>query len=231
MSQARRSVLVVEDDASIRELLRLHLDLAGFTIDEAENGKKALDRARTTPFDLVLLDVMLPGLDGVSVCRAIRNAGPNVDTPILMLTARDGESDKVLGLESGADDYLTKPFGVRELMARIGALMRRHHRGSSEAVRGRAVHVHFKVRVPGDNGRIDEFTSQLYFSDQLTDRVHRAQPYAAHKGQRLLNSRDMIFREGGTRLVLPVVEEGGGYAATYRIAMRLSRQVVSLTIQ
>jgi hypothetical protein len=85
--------------------------------------------------------------------------------------------------------------------------------------------------VPGDNGRIDEFTSQLYFSDQLTDRVHRAQPYAAHKGQRLLNSRDMIFREGGTRLVLPVVEEGGGYAATYRIAMRLSRQVVSLTIQ
>jgi protocatechuate 3,4-dioxygenase beta subunit len=85
---------------------------------------------------------------------------------------------------------------------------------------GRAVHVHFKVRVPGDNGRIDEFTSQLYFSDELTDRVHRAQPYAAHKGQRLVNSRDMIFREGGTQLVLPVVEEDGGYAARYRIAMR-----------
>ncbi len=123
----RRRVLVVEDDAAIRELLRLHLDLAGFVIDEAEDGRKALDRARSTPFDLVLLDVMLPGLDGVSVCRAVRNAGANVDTPILMLTARDGESDKVLGLESGADDYLTKPFGVRELMARIGALMRRHH--------------------------------------------------------------------------------------------------------
>ena len=129
-----RRVLVVEDDASIRELLRLHLDLAGFTIDEAEEGRSALERARATPFDLVLLDVMLPGLDGVSVCRAIRNGGANVDTPILMLTAREGESDKVLGLESGADDYLTKPFGVRELMARIGALMRRHQRHPSEVV-------------------------------------------------------------------------------------------------
>ncbi|HKH73226.1 MAG TPA: response regulator transcription factor [Vicinamibacterales bacterium] len=121
-----RRVLVVEDDDSIRELLRLHLDLAGFTIDEADEGRTALEVARSRPFDLVLLDVMLPGLDGVSICRAIRNGGPNVDTPILMLTAREGESDKVLGLESGADDYLTKPFGVRELMARIGALMRRH---------------------------------------------------------------------------------------------------------
>ena len=131
---SQRRVLVVEDDASIRELLRLHLDLAGFTIDEAGEGRSALERARSTPFDLVLLDVMLPGLDGVSVCRAIRNGGPNVDTPILMLTAREGESDKVLGLESGADDYLTKPFGVRELMARIGALMRRRQPRLAEVV-------------------------------------------------------------------------------------------------
>ena len=135
-----RTVLVVEDDAAIRELLHLHLDLAGFAIEEAEDGRKALDRARSTPFDLVLLDVMLPGLDGVSVCRAIRNAGPNVDTPILMLTAREGESDKVLGLESGADDYLTKPFGVRELMARIAALMRRLHRRPAETVPSAVVH-------------------------------------------------------------------------------------------
>ena len=131
---SQRRVLVVEDDASIRELLRVHLDLAGFTIDEAGEGRSALERARTTPFDLVLLDVMLPGLDGVSVCRAIRNGGPNVDTPILMLTAREGESDKVLGLESGADDYLTKPFGVRELMARIGVLMRRRQPRLAEVV-------------------------------------------------------------------------------------------------
>jgi DNA-binding response OmpR family regulator len=129
-----RKALIVEDDAGIRELLRLHLDLAGVTIDEASDGRLALDRARSSRFDLILLDVMLPGLDGVSVCRAIRTAGENVDTPILMLTARDGESDKVIGLESGADDYLTKPFGVRELMARIGAVMRRHKRQTTEDV-------------------------------------------------------------------------------------------------
>jgi len=84
---------------------------------------------------------------------------------------------------------------------------------------GRAVHVHFKVRRPA-GGRIDEFTSQLYFDDALTDRVHAAAPYASKKGQRLLNARDMIFREGGPKLVLPVVTSGAGYGATFRIAMR-----------
>jgi protocatechuate 3,4-dioxygenase beta subunit len=85
---------------------------------------------------------------------------------------------------------------------------------------GRAVHIHFKVRTPGANGRTDEFTSQLYFDDALSDRVHATAPYANHKGQRLLNARDMIFREGGPKLVLPAVESGSGYAATFRIAMR-----------
>ncbi len=126
---SRRRVLVVEDERPIRELLRLHLDLAGFVIDETGDGRDALARTRAAAFDLLILDVMLPGLDGVSLCRAVRADGPNRETPILMLTARDGESDKVLGLESGADDYLTKPFGVRELVARIGAIMRRSARG------------------------------------------------------------------------------------------------------
>ena len=121
-----RRVLVVEDDASIRELLQLHLGLAGFAVEDVANGREGLERARTTPFDLLVLDVMLPGLDGVSICRAVRTAGPNVNTPILMLTARDSEAETVIGLESGADDYLTKPFGVRELQARILAVMRRH---------------------------------------------------------------------------------------------------------
>jgi DNA-binding response OmpR family regulator len=123
--------LVVEDDPAIREILRLHLELAGFTLDEAADGRQALERIRAAAFDLILLDVMLPGLDGVSLCRALRASGPNVETPVLLLTARDGEADKVLGLDSGADDYLTKPFGVRELMARVAALMRRHHRRST----------------------------------------------------------------------------------------------------
>ena len=87
---------------------------------------------------------------------------------------------------------------------------------------GRAVHIHFKIRVPTAGGRIDEFTSQLYFNDALTDRVHAQEPYSRHRGQRLLNSRDMIFREGGRQLVLPVVEAEAAYQATFRIAMRRS---------
>jgi DNA-binding response OmpR family regulator len=126
--EQKRRVLVVEDERPIRELVRLHLELGGFAVDEVGDGAKALDLVRTTAFALLILDVMLPGLDGVSLCGAVRAAGPNRQTPILMLTARDAESDKVLGLESGADDYLTKPFGVRELMARVGAVTRRHRR-------------------------------------------------------------------------------------------------------
>jgi DNA-binding response OmpR family regulator len=129
----RRRALIVEDEAPIRELMRLHLGLAGYDAVECGTGTLALERARAERFDLILLDVMLPGLDGITVCRAIRNQGLNTNTPILMVTARDTESDTVLGLESGADDYLAKPFGVRELVARAGALLRRIERkeGSS----------------------------------------------------------------------------------------------------
>jgi DNA-binding response OmpR family regulator len=129
----RKRALVVEDEAAIRELLRFHLDLAGFAVEEVDDGRRALDRSRAHAFDLILLDVMLPGLDGISICRAIRAESANGGTPILMITARDGESDTVLGLESGADDYLTKPFGVRELMARVAAITRRHHRVGESA--------------------------------------------------------------------------------------------------
>jgi DNA-binding response OmpR family regulator len=124
-SASGQRVLVVEDDARIRELVSLHLSLEGLVPVGAEDGDKALQVARAEPFDLVVLDLMLPGLDGLTVCRAIRRDSINSDVPILMLTAREEESDKVLGLESGADDYLTKPFGVRELIARVRALLRR----------------------------------------------------------------------------------------------------------
>jgi DNA-binding response OmpR family regulator len=125
---AARRLLVVEDEAPIRELLRLHLSLAGFVVDEISDGAAALDRLRAERYDLVVLDLMLPGLDGITLCRAVRGEGPNLSTPILMVTARDTESDKVLGLESGADDYLAKPFGIRELLARVGAILRRTDR-------------------------------------------------------------------------------------------------------
>src|SRR5436190_11431844 len=119
------AVLVVEDEQNIRELVCLHLGLENYECVQAGDGEHALKLARERHFDLVILDVMLPGLDGVTVCRAIRRESENSDVPVLMLTARREESDKVVALESGADDYLTKPFGVRELVARVRALLRR----------------------------------------------------------------------------------------------------------
>jgi DNA-binding response OmpR family regulator len=118
-------VLVVEDEPNIRELVCLHLGLEGYTCDGVADGREALTRSEAERFDLLVLDVMIPGLDGLALCRAVRQGRVNRDVPILMLTARRDESDKVAGLESGADDYLTKPFGVRELVARARALLRR----------------------------------------------------------------------------------------------------------
>jgi len=121
----QKQVLVVEDERHIRDLVCLHLGLEGYECVPVGDGRDALKLATERPFDLVVLDVMLPGVDGVTICRAIRRQGMNRDVPILMLTARREESDTVLGLDSGADDYLTKPFGLRELVARVAALTRR----------------------------------------------------------------------------------------------------------
>lgn len=134
MTARRGTILVVEDEQAIRDLLRLHLDLAHFDVREAADGRRGLDLARAERFDVIILDVMLPGLDGVTLCRALRLEGASRDAPILMLTARDTESDKVLGLESGADDYVAKPFGIRELLARVEALIRRHQRTGAAAL-------------------------------------------------------------------------------------------------
>lgn len=124
MTTSRRA-LVVEDEVHIRDLVCLHLDLEGFACTGVGDGREALTVLAREHFDLVVLDLMIPQVDGFALCRAARRDGPNQRTPILMLTARREESDKVLGLESGADDYLTKPFGVRELVARVRALRRR----------------------------------------------------------------------------------------------------------
>jgi DNA-binding response OmpR family regulator len=118
-------VLVSDDEEVIQELVCLQLGLSGYDCLAVPDGQCGLELARKELFDLIVLDLLMPGLDGISVCRAIRRAAKNSETPILMLTARREEADKVLGLESGADDYLTKPFSVRELVARAGALIRR----------------------------------------------------------------------------------------------------------
>ncbi len=124
-----RRILVVEDEKNIRDLVCLHLEFEGYECVPVADGREAMAVAAEKSFHLIILDLMLPGMDGVTITRAIRRHGPNRDAPILMLTARREESDKVMGLDSGADDYLTKPFGVRELMARVRALLRRGQAG------------------------------------------------------------------------------------------------------
>jgi len=114
--------LSVEDDERIRTAVRLALEDEGWTVDEAENGEEALLKFAQSPADVVLIDIMLPDIDGFEVCRAIRRTS---DVPIVMVTARDDTHDVVAGLEAGADDYLTKPFAPKELSARIRALLRR----------------------------------------------------------------------------------------------------------
>jgi len=118
-----KRILVVEDEPAIAFGLQLDLTNEGYDVEIESDGESALRRARQEAFDLILLDVMLPGKDGFEVCRELRRAG--VKTPIIMLTARTQEAEKVLGLETGADDYVTKPFSPRELRARVKAALRR----------------------------------------------------------------------------------------------------------
>ncbi|MBW8349547.1 response regulator transcription factor [Bacillus sp. IITD106] len=116
-------VLVVDDEPSIVTLLRFNLEKAGFSVMTAEDGKTGLEMAMKEKPDFIVLDLMLPGMDGMDVCKTLRQE--KIRTPILMLTAKDDEFDKVLGLELGADDYLTKPFSPREVIARVKAILRR----------------------------------------------------------------------------------------------------------
>ncbi len=116
-------VLVVDDEQSIITLLQFNLEQAGFTVEVALDGKTALSMASETSPGLIILDLMLPQMNGLEVCKALRQA--KINTPILMLTAKDDELDKILGLELGADDYLTKPFSPREVVARVKAILRR----------------------------------------------------------------------------------------------------------
>ncbi len=122
VAASRPRVLVVDDDPKITAFLRRALAYEGYRVETAGSGVQALELSRDAPADLVILDIMLPGLDGLEVCRRLRAGG---DVPVLMLTARDGVPDRVAGLDSGADDYLVKPFALEELLARVRALLRR----------------------------------------------------------------------------------------------------------
>ena len=166
-------VLVVEDETNIRDLVCLHLGHEGYECEGLADGAAALKRGEIERYDLMVLDVMIPGLDGLSLCRAIRNGRLNHDVPILMLTARRDEADKVVGLESGADDYLTKPFGVRELVARARALLRRPRQpaaaggdapltGGDASIRLRGLAIDVPKRRVTVDGEVAELTDQEF---------------------------------------------------------------------
>ena len=123
-----RRVLVVEDEPDIVELLTHYLQSEGWSVAVAADGRAALDRLKQEPVDLLLLDLQIPGVDGLAVCAAVRADPQTRDLPVVMLTARSDETDRILGLEMGADDYLVKPFSPKELLARVRALFRRLER-------------------------------------------------------------------------------------------------------
>jgi len=140
------TILIVDDDAHIRDVIDFALQKAGFATVNAENGEQALARFQSHPPDLVVLDIVMPELDGTEVCKALRRFS---SVPIVFLSSRDDEVDRILGLELGGDDYVTKPFSPRELVARIKAILRRGRGDAPEATAGHRLE-HGRLRLDPD---------------------------------------------------------------------------------
>ncbi len=155
---ATKRVLVIEDEEDIARFIKRGLVLKGYEVDLASNGADGLDSFRERPADIVLLDLMLPGIDGVEVCRRLRAVS---DVPVIMLTALDSVQDKVLGLEAGADDYITKPFAFEELLARVGAALRRRSHAAETLQVGDLV-IHPESREVERAGRPVPLTKREY---------------------------------------------------------------------
>lgn len=197
----REKILIVEDDAAIRESLEFNLEKEGYQIASVADGRAALEAVRTGKPDLVLLDLMIPEIDGFDVTRILRAEN---HVPILMLTARDDEIDRVLGLELGADDYLTKPFSMRELLARVKAMLRRESFNKKSKGEGP------ETLLESENIRFNETRHELAIDGKVTEVKPKEYELLAyflrHKGQVL--SRDKILEEvwgweygGGSRTV------------------------------
>ena len=131
-----RRALVVEDDPDIVELVTLYLGKESFRVESVGDGRAALHKIRATPYDLLILDVQLPGMDGLALCAEVRRSGASRHVPVVMLTARGDETDRIVGLEMGADDYVVKPFSPKELVARVRALFRRMDRKDEDGAAG-----------------------------------------------------------------------------------------------
>jgi len=193
------NILVAEDDRDIAELIAHYVERSGWTPHTVASGDDALASARKQPFDLVILDVMLPGMSGLEVCRALRADTATDAIPIIMVTARAEETDRIIGLDIGADDYLAKPFSPNELVARIRALMRRSKRGEQESatIRLGSLVMDLERHTVVDGGQEVKLTAKEFLLLQYL---------LQHRGRVL--SRDVLLGDvwgyrytGGTRTV------------------------------
>jgi two-component system alkaline phosphatase synthesis response regulator PhoP len=185
MTDKSRTILVVEDDPNIAELVKYNLLKEGFRVLLAQDGEAALERIGTSPPHAVVLDLLLPKLDGLAVCRQLRSDPRTKGIPVLMLTARGEEMDKIAGFEAGADDYLVKPFSPRELVARVKALLRRIETPPENVIRKEGLLIDFERHEVRIKGRLLDLTpkefgllaflaqhpGRVYSRDQLLDRV------------------------------------------------------------
>ena len=193
------SILIVEDDPDIAELIRHYLQRGGHQVSRVASGSDVVPRLRSSPADLVILDLMLPGMDGLLVIQAIRADRALAATPVIMLTARGEESDRVSGLELGADDYVTKPFSPKELNARVTALLRRSARGSPPA----SILKYGPIVIDSDRHQVVVDGTEI----RLTAKEFLLLQYLVqHRGRGL--SRDLLLTDvwgyqytGGTRTV------------------------------
>lgn len=180
-------ILIVEDEPQMRMGLRDNLEFEGYTVDTAADGREGLGKILENPYDLILLDVMMPHLSGFDVCKKAREKG--IRTPVIMLTAKGEEIDKVLGLELGADDYITKPFSLRELLARIKAVLRRISEAGNAPAAGGEVTI--------GNLTVDFSTYDAYMDDRAEPMSHKEFELLKylwqHQGQTV--SRDELLNE------------------------------------
>ncbi|MBI5081948.1 MAG: response regulator transcription factor [Chloroflexi bacterium] len=192
------SMLVVEDDPTVREMLELNLKAEGYAVTALADGESGLATARAQPFDLIVLDVMLPKLDGISLCRLIRK---DSTVPIMLLTARGTEVDKIIGLESGADDYIVKPFGLGEFLARVRAALRRSISSLPPTPRD---------RLESNDLVLDLIARRVYLNEMELKMTHKELDLLAElmRNKGVVISRDLLLQKvwgyeffGGSRTV------------------------------
>jgi DNA-binding response OmpR family regulator len=189
-----RSILVVEDNQELARLLEIHLHDLSYEVELAFDGHSGLAKAQTKKYDLIILDIMLPGLDGLEICRRVR--GKDVYTPILILTSKASELDRVLGLEMGADDYVTKPFSIRELLARVKAIFRRVDELKSERQESKETIVKVKnLVIDSQRRRVSLKGKTVDLTAKEFDLLHH---FAQHPGRVFSRSQllDMVWSYG-----------------------------------